>query len=212
MSLPVLERPSRLPRWLLSLAARAERRSKLPSPLRLNLHWQPAQRYRDHWPRMPAFALPSFYDGRIRVNLRGRERNGIVEPSDYETTCRGIEDLVRECRDGRTGEPAVEAVERASTRNPLALAGSEADLVVVWRGITAALAHPRLGLIGPMPLRRTGGHTGRNGVAYVAAPGLAPGDRGVRSSFDVAPTLVELLGCPPVSGMCGKSLLAATTR
>ena len=73
-------------------------------------------------------------------------------------------------------------------------------------GVTA-LEHPRLGLVGPVPLRRTGGHTGRYGMAYVLAPGLDPGDRGVRSAFDVAPTIVDLLGARPAGPMSGSSLL-----
>jgi predicted AlkP superfamily phosphohydrolase/phosphomutase len=189
-------------------AAAATWRSPVARSARLDLHWQPALRYRHHWPRMPAFALPSFYDGRIRINLRGRERAGVVEPSRYEETCRALEKLLRECRDPRTGEPAVDSIERAWTRNPLALTGSEADLLVVWRGVAAALEHPRLGLIGPVALRRTGGHTGRHGMAYIVAPGLEPGDRGVRSAFDVVPTMVELLGQRPSRPMSGTSLLA----
>jgi predicted AlkP superfamily phosphohydrolase/phosphomutase len=155
---------------------------------------------------MPAFALPSFYDGRIRINLRGRERNGMVEPSRYEETCRGLESMLHECRNPRTGEPMVAFVERAWTRNPLALTGSEADLVVVWRDVAAALEHPRLGLVGPVPLLRTGGHTGHHGFAYIVAPGMEPGDHGVRSSFDVVPTIVRLLGHRPPAQMSGKSL------
>ena len=177
-------------------------------PVRSDLTWQPAARYRSHWPHMRAFALPSFYDGRVRVNLRGRERGGVVEPSDYEETCRGLERLIRECRNPLTGEEAVETVERPPIRDPLALGGSQCDLQIVWRGVATALEHPRLGLVGPVPPRRTGGHTGAHGVAYVVAPGLAPADRGVRSSFDVAPTFVELLGGPTVDGMSGTSLLA----
>jgi hypothetical protein len=173
-----------------------------------SLDWQPAQRYKDHWPRMQAFALPSFYDGRIRINLKGRERSGTVEPSRYEEVCEAIEALLRECRNPLTGEPAVESIERPWTRDPLALEGSESDLLVIWRGVATALEHPRLGLVGPVPLRRTGGHTGRYGVAYLAAPGVAAGERHVRSSFDVAPTMVELLGSAPVAGMTGRSLLS----
>jgi predicted AlkP superfamily phosphohydrolase/phosphomutase len=174
---------------------------------RQDLHWQPASRYRQHWPRMPAFALPSFYDGRIRINLRGRERDGMVEVSNYEETCQALETMLRDCRDPRTGEPVVDSFERAWTRNPLALTGSEADLLVVWRGVVAALEHPRLGLIGPVPLRRTGGHTGPHGMAYLAAAGLEPGDRGLRSSFDVVPTIARLLDVEPPVRLSGKSLL-----
>ena len=87
------------------------------------------------------------------------------------------------------------------------IGGSQGDLLVVWRGVVTAFEHPRLGLIGPVPLRRTGGHTGRYGMAYVATPGVSIGNLGVRASFDVAPTIVELLGCPPIASMSGTSLL-----
>lgn len=63
----------------------------------------------------------------------------------------------------------------------------------------------RLRLIGPVALRRTGGHTGPDGIAYVAAPGLEPG--GVRSTFDVVPTVMRLLGDHPPAHLSGTSLL-----
>jgi len=188
-------------------SAAAGRRSG-DAPMRQDVSYIPAYRYHHHWPRVPAFALPSFGDGRIRINLRGREREGIVEVSQYEEYCRRIETLLGECRDPRTGEPAVARIERPPTANPLALPSSEADLFVVWRKVTAAIEHPRLGLIGPVPLRRTGGHT-RNGIAYLAMPGLEPGDRGVHSSLDIVPTMAHLLGVEPAIRMEGKSLLTA---
>lgn len=180
-----------------------------PAPMHLGLYYMPAYHYRHHWPRMPAFAFPSFLDGRVRINLRGREKNGIVDLSQYEETCRTIETLLRECRDPRTGEPTVATIERASTANPLALKGSESDLLVVWRDVAAALEHPRLGLVGPVPLRRTGGHT-RQGIAYLAAPGLEPGERGVRPSCDVVPTIVRLLGVEPATKVVGNDLLSVS--
>ena len=208
---PLRSLARRLPRPLKSFlkgidAAAAEWRSLDTRGTRQELYWQPVMRYRRYWRRMPAFALPSFYDGRIRLNVRGRERDGLIDPARYEETCRELEAMLGECRDPRTGEPAVAFVERAWTRNPLALTGSEADLVVGWRGVIAALEHPRLGLIGPVPLRRTGGHTGQHGMAYVCAPGVEAGERGVRSSFDVVPTVVRLLGKEPPARMSGCSL------
>ena len=188
-------------------AASVQWQSSRSRPVVRDLDWQPAQRYRQHWCRMPAFALPSFYDGRVRINLRGRERQGTVEPARYEQTCREIETLLRECRNPLTGGPAVASIERASTPDPLALTGSEADLLVIWCDVAAALEHPRLGLVGPVPLRRTGGHTGAHGMAYVMAPGVDPGERGVRSSFDVVPTLVDLLAAPRPRPLSGRSLL-----
>ena len=188
-------------------AAVKEWRSATEQVLTQPLDWQPVNRYGNFWSRMPAFALPSFYDGRVRINLKGRERHGTVEPSRYEEVCRSIETLLHECRNPLTGEPAVESIERAYTRDPLRLGGSESDMVIIWRGVATALEHPRLGLIGPVPLRRTGGHTGRYGMAYIRASDLAVGDHGIRSSFDIVPTIIQLLGGEPGHGVSGASLL-----
>ncbi len=173
------------------------------------LGWMPASRYGDYWPTMSAFALPSFYDGRVRINLAGRERRGVVAAADYNRACDEVEQLVRECRDTRTGEPVVESVERVTGRDPLTLGETEADLVFVWRGSAAGFDHPRLGRIGPLPFRRTGGHTGGAGMAYVSGPGILAGERGRRGAFDVAPTVVELVGEAPPEWMSGESFAGA---
>jgi hypothetical protein len=141
---------------------------------------------------MRFFALPSFSDGRVRINLAGREREGIILPGDYDTVCDEIESLLTECRDLRTGEPVVDQIDRYRG-DPLKLGPTESDLVIVWRGATLGFEHPRLGRIGPLPYRRTGGHTGPYGVAYFAGEGIAAADYGVASSFDVVPTITELL-------------------
>ena len=177
------------------------------APIKLDLDWQPAQHYQDYWPQMRAFALPSYYDGSVRINVRGRERDGVVDASQYDGVCDDITTLLHECRNPLTGEPVVAFIERPAIRDPMRIGGSQGDLLVVWRGVMTAFEHPRLGLIGPVPMRRTGGHTGRHGMAYIATPGVTVGDLGVRSSFDVAPTMVELLGCPPIASMSGTSLL-----
>ena len=102
-----------------------------------SLAWQPATWYRRHWPSMRAFALPSFYDGRIRMNLRGRERDGIVEPSSYTAVCDELERVLGACVDPRTGQSVVETIERAPG-DPRDLDSSASDLVVVWRGCALA--------------------------------------------------------------------------
>jgi predicted AlkP superfamily phosphohydrolase/phosphomutase len=168
--------------------------------------WMPASWYAPIWKDMPCFALPSFYDGRIRINLQGREREGKVAIGSHAACIGAIEKLLTACVDPRTGEAAVESVERPATSDPLRLGATESDLVVVWRGAPLALEHPELGLIGPAPYRRTGGHTGASGFAWLAGAGMEPGDRGHRSAFDVVPTLVDLVGEPAVPGVSGRSL------
>ena len=173
----------------------------LAGPTRLPLDWMPAARYQPSWPAMPAFALPSFYDGRIRLNLQGREAAGTIAPAAAEAACDRLETLLMECTDPLTGEPIVSEVVRTA-KNPLALTESEADLVILWRGSPLGLHHPRLGRIGPLPYRRTGGHTGGDGVAYFSDPqGLA--NVSAMSAFDLIPTVLAMLGeeLPRLSGV-----------
>jgi hypothetical protein len=182
--------------------------SQAEKPVRLSLNWMPASRYQPHWPAMRAFALPSFYDGRIRINLVGREAHGQVPLSDYQKACDEIEALLGGCRDSATGEPVVGEIERCAGSDPRILGPSAADLVVVWRGAAVGFDHPVMGRVGPLPFRRPGGHTGPFGMAYVSGHDVLPGDFGVRSSFDVVPTIVELLGERVPPRLSGRSLLA----
>jgi len=174
---------------------------------RLPLDWMPAAWYRPHWKAMPAFALPSFYDGRVRINLAGRERRGRVRRQDYGAALDAIERLLGECRDWRSGEPVARAIERTGGADPAGLGASEADLVVLWNGSSLGFRHPRHGLIGPAPQRRTGGHTGSAGIAHLFGAGLPAGHGGVASAFDVVPTVLELLGEAAPQGLTGGSLL-----
>jgi predicted AlkP superfamily phosphohydrolase/phosphomutase len=173
---------------------------------RSSVDWQIPLEYRASWPRLEAFALPTFYDGRIRLNVEGRERDGVVAPGDYEQVCERIEREVRASRDGHTGEPLVARIDRLRSDDPMARGGPDADLQVVWAGATDTLVHPVAGRIGPVPYRRTGAHSPR-GFAFVAGPGIEASDLGTRSALDVTATLVEFLGRPPVAGLEGTPLL-----
>lgn len=200
-SSPLLSRIGRAARRLVGEAGAPDSRLRRP------VNWIPAMSYRPHWRSMDAFALPSYYDGRIRINLKGREADGRVNASEYEALCDELEATLRECRDPATGREVVGHVERSRGRDPLTVGPTEPDMAVVWQGTFCALEHPQLGRVGPVPYRRTGGHTGRFGMAYLSNVEAEPGERGVRSAFDVAPTICELLGEPPPDGMSGESLL-----
>jgi predicted AlkP superfamily phosphohydrolase/phosphomutase len=187
--------------------ARLGSRARSREPAGQRLAWMPAAHYRRFWSGMEAFALPSFYDGRVRINLAGRERAGRVAARDYAAECDRVADLVSECRDARSGEPVVSRIERPVHGDPLRAGPTAADLIFTWRGAPNAFQHPRLGLIGPAPYRRTGGHTGGLGLAYLSSPHVSPGEYGVRSAFDVVPTLLALCGAEAPEGISGESLL-----
>jgi predicted AlkP superfamily phosphohydrolase/phosphomutase len=180
-------------------------------PGRIPIDWIPATRYRLFWPRMSAFCLPSYYDGRVRVNLKGRERHGVVEPEDYESERERIARMVRDCKDTLTGEAIIKDVEFTPCSHPGDLNETQADVIFVWQGAPTGLQHPRHGTIGPVPFRRTGGHTGTHGFVYLAGTALAEGDYGLRSSFDVVPTLLDLLGIEDHRQLSGVSLLTRNT-
>src|SRR5436190_1031401 len=209
---PAIPRQSSCSRWAvwvpISRISQGAPTYRSSSPRALPLDWQAATRYREWWPQMQAFAIPSFYDGRIRVNLRGRERDGVVDPSNYETVLEELESLIRACQDPHTGEPAAATIERSGISDPALLQGTDADLMVVWNRSLCGLEHPEHGLIGPVPFRRTGGHTGPFGFAVVVGNRAEVGDHGVRSAFDVAPTVVDLVGGSPLKNMDGRSLLS----
>ena len=181
-------------------------------PKRSAIDWMPAAWYQPYWHRMSAFALPSFYDGRVRVNLAGRESRGLIKREQYEAFCSGLEALLHECRDWESGEPIVQSIERCGGRDPYALGETEVDIVVLWRRSSLGFVHPRLGTIGPVPQRRTGGHTGPLGVAYIFGGDLPAGEQGVVSSFDVVPTALDLMGIERPAMMSGQSLLQSMAR
>ena len=174
-----------------------------------SLSWMPVTRHRSLWPSMRAFALPSFYDGRIRVNLAGREAQGIVNPDAYADLLDELESLVRACHDPVSGEPAVADVQRPLD-DPLLAADADADLVVGWAGMPLGLVHPQLGTVGPFPPRRTGGHTSPWGACFMQGPDIATGDLGVRSSFDALPTLFDLAGSPSPWPLSGESMIVTS--
>jgi predicted AlkP superfamily phosphohydrolase/phosphomutase len=170
-----------------------------------NLGWMPLTRHAPTWPGMRAFALPSFYDGRIRVNLRGRESRGVVAPTGYSALLDELEELLADCSDPRTGAPVVKRFTRPLT-DPFDAGETSCDLLIQFAGSPLGLVHPVLGTSGPFPPRRPGGHTDPIGFAAIVGD-----ERGIEtrsaSSFDLVPTLLDLAGARIPSGLSGRTLL-----
>ena len=172
------------------------------------LSWMPAIHYQPHWRNMPAFALPSFYDGRIRINLKGRERHGLISPENYPSFREELCEFLHSIINVQTGRPAVRHVEVSSKTDPMDLDPSEADIVVVWDAAARALQHSDMGTIGPLPYRRPGGHSGGFGFAYINGPSVSPGDFGTKSAFDIVPTIFDLMGEQFPAHLSGNSLFS----
>jgi len=171
--------------------------------------WMPAQWYRKSWPRMRAFALPSYDDGHIRINLGGRESHGLVAPGDYTKTCEQVTRFLLSVRNARSGRPMVREVIR--TRGSAAEDSPGlpyADLIVRWRpGPADVVDSPDVGRIGPFPYSRTGGHRSE-GFVIGKGPGLRGGFLAQHGeAIDLGPTILRLLGAPVPAHVEGRSLL-----
>lgn len=176
------------------------------------LFHQPAMWYRSHWHSMACFTLPSISHGYIRINVQGRERNGIVPAAGYDAFCEQLSGHLRELCDARTGKTLVHKIVR--TRASALDSGKhlpDPDLIVFYEpGPVDVVDSPTFGRIGPVPYARTGGHVNR-GFAILRSPGdrqgstLAPGH--VR---DLAPTILARLGAPIPEYLDGTPLTSDT--
>jgi len=149
--------------------------------------------YQPHRHAMRAFALPTFGDAYVRVNLAGRDAGGIVPIDEFEDECEAVERMIRSCRDVRTGEPVADRIERVAPDDPLALTDDRyGDVFVEWSRPIDAFEHPDVGVIGPLPFNRTGAHHER-GFAWVSGRGIAPATVDEHAVLDLPPTLGRLL-------------------
>lgn len=174
--------------------------------------WQPTIWYQPYWHQMKAFAIPSFSEGYIRINLEGREPSGTVSASDYDAVCDEITAHLHELRNPRTGAPVVKKVVRtrksAGDRDPKL---PDADLVVVWDDTPAdVIDSPKFGRIGPIPYRRTGSHRSR-GFMIACGPEIEPGlTLDNAHAVDLAPTILDLMEVPIPDYFDGKPILKKT--
>jgi hypothetical protein len=176
------------------------------------LGYEPPMWYQPAWPAMKAFALPSFSEGYLRLNVRGRERDGIVDPRDYNRTCDEIEALLRQVRNPRTGSPMVRRVVRCRTSvEDLDGKIPDADLIVLWTAEPADVVDTPVGRIGPVPFRRTGSHVER-GFLLTSGAGIPRGlDLGEPEALDLAPTILSMMGEPIPTHMDGRSVFKRAT-
>lgn len=174
---------------------------------------QPPMWYHPAWPAMQAFALPSFSEGYIRINLRGRERDGLVAPEDYDRVCDAVEALLGGMRDARTGTPMVRRIVRprtGATRDDPKL--PDPDLLVLWTAQPTDVVDTPCGRIGPVPFQRTGSHVER-GFLLASGPGIdeaaVPQDA---HALDLAPTILALMDAPLPAHLEGRPLFSRLER
>ena len=127
-------------------------------------------------------------------------------PSCVVTDSGATEECLRACTNPLTGKPVIATIRRPGASDPLALHATDADMIITWANGPLGFDHPAYGLIGPLPVRRPGGHTGRYGAAYINGPGIPARDGVVTSAFNVVPTAIALSGRPLPADLSGADL------
>ena len=178
-------------------------------PKDADTYWQVATWFAPVWSKMKAFALPSFSHGYIRVNLEGREANGLVKAEDYGRTLDEIEAELRSLKSARTGEPLVGNVIR-TREDPFADDShmNDGDLIAVWSAEACDVADsPHYGRIGPVPFLRSSGHSADGFALFVGDRFAAGEDSRGGNVIDLAPTIIRAMGLEPPPHLDGEDLL-----
>ena len=195
---------------------RARVKKHLPRAVqdRLTLYWRAT---RQDWSRTQAFVTFCDLEGYVRINLRGREREGVVSPEEYRPLCERIAAGISSFRDADTGEPLVDEIRLADqTFGDGPMRNHLPDLVITWVASSAAshrvVKSDRYGLIRwPTPGRNPAGRSGNHRrEGFLIAGGDAFRRRrlaGEATIPDLAPTAFNLLGLPIPPTFRGKSLL-----
>jgi Uncharacterized conserved protein len=167
------------------------------------------------WTKTSAFAAFSDLYGYVRINLRGREPDGIVPPEDYDALREKIMAGLSTFVDRDSGEPVVEAMAKIED---IYLEGAMQshlpDLVIRWRPDAAAnhnaLVSPQFGTVawptpGTHPQGRSGNHRD-TGFVLAAGPDISPTVNPDAHIIDLAPTAYTLLGLDVPGQMRGRPL------
>jgi predicted AlkP superfamily phosphohydrolase/phosphomutase len=159
------------------------------------------------WKRTRAFALPSAYTGFVRVNLRGREPDGVVAPgAEYAAVLDRLETDLATLVDPRSGAPAVTRTTRTTEAFGCPPHATLPDLWVDWLPgrFLDRVTFPGGELTQERPdFYRRSDHAD-HGFFAAAGPGIAArGEIDAVEVLDLAPTFQALLGRPPTARMTG---------
>ena len=137
--------------------------------------------------------------GGVRINLKGREPHGCVEPGDeYDKLCHQLAADLLQVRNTETGRPLVRAIRRPEQLYSGARVGDLPDLLVQWNrdAPIAQVQSPKTGtVLHKYQSGRTGDHR-PEGILFAHGSWVKPGLIGSSALpvIDLAPTIAALLG------------------
>lgn len=202
--------PWRVLKMVMPGALQYQIKAMLPKSLQdeLLFRWYAGSR---DWKGCRAFAVPNNDSvGAIRVSVRGRDRDGIVDPGEeYESICEDISQALYDLQDPVTGKPVVRRVTWSQREFQGPFLHQLPDLTILWDQSFAwdSVTSSRFGV---MRIRtqdsRSGSHTPL-GFVLISGPAVPPGvEMERRSIYDIAPTVLEAAGVPIPERMDGHPL------
>ncbi len=160
------------------------------------------------WSRTRAYGLG--ING-LYLNVRGREREGIVDPAQADALLREIRQKLLEVRDPKDGSPVITRIDLASEayQGPYARSGPDA-LVGYNRGYRAGWKT----ILGAFPADvledNTNAWSGDHCMDFTKVPGVLLSNRKIEAQApaltDIAPTILAEFGLAKTKDMMGQSV------
>lgn len=165
------------------------------------------------WSRTRAYGLG--LNG-LYINLRGRERNGIVEPGEADALIKELKEKLLTVKDPRSGLPVITRIDAAKEAYRGAYAHSGPDLIVGYNRGYRAGWKTILGAFPPEIIEdNTNPWSGDHCMDYTLVPGVLLSNRKISAEFpaltDIAPTILGEFGIPKTRDMMGQSVFGSDT-
>lgn len=205
-------------RNLIPLEIRSNIRSFLPARLqdKMTAYWRMGN---VNWGQTKAFSLVADLQGYIRINLMGRERDGIVSPEEFEPLCDRIISGICTFHDEATGESIVQDIKKTNCIYSNTTGCSNLpDILVKWKFKPAAayrkIVSPEFGeLEWPLPGKNPDGRSGNHrpeGFFIASGNGIKSTVFHKKHIIDIAPTILSLLNEPIPGSFEGKAIKEIT--
>lgn len=208
-------------RDLIPLELRSNLRKLLPMSLqdKMTAYWRMGNK---DWSKTKVFNLVADLQGYIRINLKGREKEGAVEPEEYDRLCEQIKNGLLTFKDPSTNTPAVESVKR---KDELFVKGKGfdnlPDLLVQWKDKPASsytkIVSDEFGEVEwPMPGLNPDGRSGNHrpeGFLLAAGKNIKKNSTFEKKHIiDLAPTILRLLDDTIPENYDGKAIQEILNR
>lgn len=166
------------------------------------------------WHATRAFSLPTDRNSYVRLNLAGREPQGIVPHDNYQAILDSLEAELTKLVNTATGRPAVRRVFRVHELYPGPRVEDLPDVAILWSAEAPIIEveSPTVGKVTRQFRELRSGNHREEGFLVARGPGFSEAARRFKGHIlQIAPTILQLhdvpipahYEMPPISGLFG---------